>query len=70
MTNNRARASRRSRSHKNSKTTTAKHMNINNEEFTHVRVSYETIRHIMDIRTTNMIVEITTKHMNVNREYA
>lgn len=45
-------------------------MNINNEEFTHVRVSYETIRHIMDIRTTNMIVEITTKHMNVNREYA
>lgn len=66
MTNNRARASRRSRSHKNSKTTTAKHMNIN----THVRVSYETIRHIMDIRTTNMIVEITTKHMNVNREYA
>lgn len=24
----------------------------------------------MDIRTTNMIIEIAAKHMNVNREYA
>lgn len=36
-------------------------MNINNEEFAHVRVSCEVIRHIIGIRSADVTAEVKAK---------